>query len=146
MKKQIMVLVVMLLMFPLAAMAMQHDMSGMAMSGKMIMLQDVEVDGVMASAHMKDIKEKMAEHGMSQTHHFMVGFMNNEGAALSDGQVALKIESPNGSISEPIRLMGMSGAFGSDITLDQKGVYKFIIGTKLADGKTRSFNMEYHNM
>lgn len=148
MKKRILVMALVFLMLPLTTMAMQHGggHSGMAMGGKMIMLQDVEVDGVMASGHMLDVKEKMAKHGMSQTHHFMVGFMNGEGEGISEGQVALKIEAPDGGVSKPIRLMAMSGAFGSDITLDQKGMYKFIVGTKLADGKKRSFAMQYHNM
>ncbi|SHI51432.1 hypothetical protein SAMN02745165_00278 [Malonomonas rubra DSM 5091] len=147
MKKQILVLVMVFLMFPLAAIAMQHGEShgGMSMGGSMIMLQDIEVDGVMASGHMLDTREKMAALGMKETHHFMVGFMNTEGEGLSDGVVALKIQAPDGSVGGPIRLMAMNGAFGSDVTLDQKGMYKFTIGSKLADGKKRSFEMSYHS-
>lgn len=152
MGKRLLVLVMAMLMVSVAALAMDHSKmkmdhgDGMSMGGNMIMLQDVEVDGVMASAHMLDTREKMAKHGMKETHHFMVGFMNTEGEGISQGQVALKIEAPDGSVGQPSRLMGMSGAFGADITLDQKGMYKFVIGTKLADGKKRSFAMHYHNM
>ncbi|WP_303722199.1 hypothetical protein [Malonomonas rubra] len=134
------------------AMDMDHDSmekmehgSGMDMGGKMIMLQDEEVDGVMGAAHLLDVKEKMAAHGMSQTHHLMIGFMNNEGDALGDGTVAVKVEAPDGNVSEPIMMMGMKDAFGADITLDQKGTYHFAIGTKLADGKKRTFHMHYDN-
>ena len=121
---------------------MDHG-SGMAMGGDMIMLQDVEVDGVMAAGHMMDVKAKMAEHGMAMTHHFMVGFMDTEGEAVDEGQVALKIEYPDGKVSKPIKLMGMDKAFGADVTLDQKGKYNFMVGTKLKDGKKRTFHMHH---
>ena len=174
MKKQMMVLmVVAALMIPAAALAMKdmehgskdmdhgsmtHDMKdmdhgkkmdhgsmGMEMSGKMIMLQDEEVDGVMASAHLMDVKEKMAEHGMSQTHHIMVRFMDTEGNPVEQGSAAVKIESPDEKVSDPIKMMGMQGHFGVDITLDQKGMYHFMIGTKLADGQKRTFHFHYEN-
>lgn len=131
---------------------MKHDMkekssghSGMGMGGKMIMLQDHEVDGAMGSAHLMDVKEKMAKHGMSMTHHMMVGFMDTEGNPLDKGSVAVKVESPDGTVSKPVKLMGMKGQFGADITLDQKGMYKFKVGTKLADGKKRTFHFHYEN-
>ncbi len=123
---------------------MEHG-SGMAMGGDMIMLQDVEVDGVMAAGHLMDVKEKMAEHGMTMTHHIMVGFMNEEGDAVDEGQVAVKVEAPDGSVSKATKMMVMKGQFGADVTLDQKGKYKFMIGTKLADGKKRMFDMHYEN-
>lgn len=152
MKKQIMVLLMMAMLIPAGAMAMKgmdhgnmgHG-GGMAMGGDMIMLQDVEVDGVMASGHMLDTRAKMAEHGMPMTHHIMVGFMDSSGESLADGVCAVKLESPDGKVSKPIKMMGMSGAFGADITLDQKGTYKFTVGTKLADGKKRTFMMHYEN-
>lgn len=163
MKKQILVLMMVTFLVPFGAMAMDHskmdhsggmekqDMDhskmghggGMAMGGKMIMLQDVEVDEVMASAHMLDTKEKMAKHGMKETHHFMVGFMDTEGNTLDKGAVAVKIKGPDGVTSQPIRLMGMGSGFGADIVLDQKGTYMFMVGTKLADGKTRTFHLQH---
>ena len=123
---------------------MDHK-GGMAMKGKKIMLQDQEVDGVMGSAFMKDVREAMAKHGMPQTHHIMIGFIDNEGEALKEGKVAVKVESPDGKVSRPIMMMGMGSAFGADITLDQTGMYHFKIGTKLEDGKKRTFHMHYDN-
>lgn len=123
---------------------MEHG-SGMAMGGDMIMLQDEEVDGVMGSAHLLDTKAKMAEHGMSMTHHIMIGFMDSAGDSLTDGSVAVKVESPDGKVSKPIMMMGMGSGFGADIALEQKGMYHFKIGTKLADGKKRMFHMHYDN-
>ena len=121
---------------------MKHG-SGMAMDDDMIMLQDTEVDGITASAHLMNVEEKMAEHGMATTHHFMVGFMDEGKKMVSKGQVALKIESPDGKVSKPNKLMGMSGQFGTDVTLDQRGMYHFMVGTKLADGNKRMFHMHY---
>jgi hypothetical protein len=155
MRKLIVALMIAGLLIPTAAMAMKHgdhDMDhgkmkhdGMSMGGEMIMLQDVEVDGVMASGHLLDTREKMAALGIKKTHHFMVAFMNTEGEGIAEGQVAIKIESPDGQISRAVRLMGMDGAFGADINLSQKGSYTFQIGTKLADGKKRQFKMHYDN-
>lgn len=119
--------------------------SGMDMGGEMIMLQEREVDDVLGSAHLMDVKEKMAEHGMGMTHHIMVGFIGRDSMAIREGQVAVKIKSPDGKTDKPIKMMGMHGQFGADITLDQKGAYQFIIGTKLADGKKRTFQFHYDN-
>jgi len=121
------------------------DHGSMDMSGKMIMLQNHEVDGVMGSAHMMDVKEKMAEHGMSMTHHIMVRFMDTEGNPVEKGSVAVKIERPDETVVKPSKMMGMDGSFGVDINLDQKGMYHFKIGTKLADGKKRTFHYHYEN-
>lgn len=156
MKKQFLIaMIIGLLVTPVGLMAMSHDdghgkkmdmnHGGMSMGKDMIMLQDIEVDGVMATGHLMDVKEQMAEHNMATTHHIMVGFMNEKGEAIADGQVAVKVESPDGSVSGAIRMMGMEGEFGADITLDQKGIYKFEVGTKLADGKKRRFQMHYDN-
>ena len=92
-----------------------------------------------------DVRVKMAEHGMSQTHHFMIGFMNEAKKMVSDGQVALKVEAPDGKVGQAIKLMGMGGQFGADITLDQQGMYHFKIGTKFADGNSRVFHMRFDN-
>jgi hypothetical protein len=155
MKRQLMVLSILLtLMIPAGALAMKHgssdkmgheSMSGMDMGGEMIMLQGQEVDGVMASAHLMDVKAKMAEHGMNMTHHIMVSFMNSDGNEITDGQVALKVKAPDGNVSKATKMMNMSGQFGVDINLDQKGKYQLIIGTKLADGQKRTFQFDYEN-
>lgn len=171
MKKQMMgLMIVLALMIPAGAMAMKgmdhgdhgkkesmgHDMKNMDhgmkmdhdsmdMGGKMIMLQSEEIEGVKGSAHMMDVKEKMAEHGMSMTHHIMVRFIDSEGNPVEKGSVAVKVESPDESVAKPVKMMGMDGSFGADITLDQKGMYHFKIGTKLADGEKRTFHFHYEN-
>ena len=158
MKKQIFILILMAtMMVPASTMAMKSmdhsnmdhsKMSqgeGMSMGGDTVMLNGDKVEGVTASAHLMNIKIKMAEHGMSMTHHFMIGFMNESKKMVSNGQVALKIESPDGKVSNPIKLTGMKGQFGADITLNQQGMYHFKVGTKFSDGTKRMFHMHYDN-
>lgn len=122
------------------AMEMDGDMK---MNGDMIMLHGDEVDGTKVMAHLMDVKEAMAEHGMKMTHHFMVGFKNAAGEDVEEGRVAVKIKRPDGTVSEAIPMMAMAGEFGADITLDQKGMYHFMVGTKLEDGQKRTFNLQY---
>ena len=129
---------------------MGHDMEkmdhqGMAMGGKMIMLGTETVDGVKGMFHLNDVREQMAEHGMKQTHHIMVAFEGADGEAIESGMVAVKVEDPDEKISEAIKLMGMEGHFGVDLTLDKKGMYHFKIGTKLADGTKRTYHMHFEN-
>ncbi len=122
-----------------------HD--GMSASGDVIMLGDAVVEnGVEAMAHLKDVSAAMAKMGMPTTHHFMVMFKGEKnGASIDKGKVAVKIVEPDGAVSDPIRLMGMQGHFGADVTLTAKGHYLFKVGSKLADGKKRQFEFEYHN-
>ena len=118
----------------------EMDHHGMQMGGTMMMLGNEEVDGINGMAHLNDVQEAMAKMGMTQTHHLMIAFKDSSsGEKVESGVVAVKIEGPDGKVTDPIKLMGMQGHFGADITLDQKGTYTFMFGTKLADGKTRQF-------
>ncbi|WP_051689944.1 hypothetical protein [Pelobacter seleniigenes] len=136
---------------PLSALAMKDmnhgsDMKmtgGMAMSDDMIMLHGDEVDGVTVTAHLMDVKKAMAEHGIAMTHHLMAGFKDASGNPVTGGQAAVKIEKPDGSISGPFSMMAMDGEFGADVNLDQPGMYRFIVGTKLADGQKRTFHLQH---
>jgi len=120
------------------------DHSGMMMEGGMIMLGDQTQDGVKAMVHLKDVQAAMAKMGMKQTHHFMVMFMNTKsGKPVTEGTVAVKIKGPAGTVSEPVKLMGMQGHFGADIVLPEKGKYEFTIGTKLPDGQKRQYEFSY---
>jgi len=128
---------------------MDHDMddmdhSSMNMKGDMIMLGMQEVDGVKANIHMKDVSAMMSEMGMDATHHFMIALTDAKtGKNLSEGVVAVKITDPSGKEGKPLKLMGMQGHFGSDVTLKEAGEYHFQIATKLADGKTRKFEVSF---
>ena len=121
---------------------MDHD--GMGMQGDMMMLGDMTVEGVQARAHLKDVGEAMAKMGMDQTHHIMVSFVKDgngaEGLPIEKGRVAVKIINPDESEREPIKMMGMQGHFGADITLKEKGLYHFYIGTKFEDGTKRKYH------
>ena len=117
------------------------DHSGMSMDGDMAMLGSLVVDGVKASAHVKDVSKAMAKMGMAQTHHLMVNFVGEKnGAAIGKGVVAVKIKNPDESEVKPVKMMGMDGHFGADLVLQEKGVYHFYVGTKLEDGVKRQFH------
>ncbi len=127
---------------------MQHDKAmdhgAMSMGDGMIMLQGHEVDGIMSSVHLMDTREKMAKLGMTMTHHIMVGFTDTEGEPVAEGKAAVKVESPDGEI-KTVKMMAMKGQFGADIQMDQKGMYHFKVGTKLADGTKRTFHFHHEN-
>lgn len=144
---------------PMAAFAMEHggdgkkemmdhgsmeEMDDDKMMENMIMLGKQTEKGVKAAAHLKDVKEAMAEAGMEETHHFMVNFVDVEsGEPIETGLVAVKIKGPSGSGGKPVKLMGMQGHFGADISLTEKGTYEFQVGTKLKDGTKRRYSFDY---
>ena len=122
--------------------AMQHG--GMAMGGTMIMLEEVTVDGVKGMVHLNDIGEAMAKMGMKENFHFMVMFTDTaSGGPIAEGTVALKVVDPAGTESGPVALAPMDGMFGADLALTGKGQYRFVVGTRLADGKKRQFEFTH---
>lgn len=163
---KLVLIAVFMLSLPLSALAVSHEkgemgsmkgmehgsmksMEGMEqgkmmMDGNMIMLGDETVDGVKAMAHLKDVKEAMSKMGMKGTHHFMVMLMDTEsGKSIDSGLVAVKITDPEGKVAEPLKLMGMQGHFGVDVALTEKGEYHFQVGTKVKDGKKRTYEFSY---
>jgi hypothetical protein len=123
---------------------MDHDKMGMKMDKDTIMLENEVVDGVMGMGHLKDVQAAIAKMKMKETHHFAIMFQDAKSKKhISEGQAALKIESPNGETGKAIMLMGMQGHFGADIVLPEKGEYHFYVATKLADGKKRKYHFSY---
>ncbi len=113
-------------------------------SGDQIMLPSAVSDGVSAMVHLKDIKDAMSKMGMDTTHHFMIMLTDRVSREkMREGTVALKIIRPNGHTDKPIKLMSMSDAFGTDIAINDKGTYTFVVGTKLSDDKKRTFTFKY---
>ncbi|MDT8424105.1 MAG: hypothetical protein RQ724_10060 [Desulfuromonadales bacterium] len=152
--RKIVITLALLIALPLAAQAMNHEgmnhagmkgMEGMKMSADMIMLPQVVVDGVAATAHLKDVSKAMSKMGMEQTHHLMVMFVNQTtGEAIDSGSVAVRVIKSSGAKSEPVRLMPMEGQFGADVTLSGGTMYTLEVGSKLVDGKKRQFKFMYH--
>jgi len=153
-------LIVGLALFAAPALAMEnhtgHDMGGMNQDSKqkpegmehgqggMIMLGEEEQKGVKAMFHLMPIDPKAMPAGNKITHHLMVMFNDAAtGKTIGSGTVAVKIESPEGKEAAPVRLMGMDGHFGADMTLDKPGIWHFRIATKLADGKVRQFHSHH---
>jgi len=122
------------------------DSPGMSAEGTKYMLGAEEIDGVKGVVYLNDVRKKMAEHGLKQTHHIMISFVDvNSGAAIESGSVAVKVEAPDEKVMDAISLLSMDGDFGADITLNKKGLYHFQLGTKLADGKKRIFHYHFEN-
>ncbi|MBB5347415.1 hypothetical protein JWG42_06015 [Desulfoprunum benzoelyticum] len=119
-------------------------MDGMNMGGEMTMLGETTVDGVKAMAHLNDVGAAMARMGMQENYHLMVMFSDGAtGAAIAEGTAALKVTDPAGRETGPMEMMAMAGQFGVDLALTEKGGYRFVVGTRLADGKTRQFQFQY---
>jgi hypothetical protein len=115
--------------------------SGMAAAGNLLDLGTVADKGVAAMAHLKDVRTAMAKLGMKTTHHLMIMFNDEKtGKSIEAGTVAVKITGPDGTVTDPLELMGMQGHFGADVTLDKPGEYRFQVGSKLADGTARQYD------
>ncbi len=122
------------------SMQMDHDCGMMAM-GKQV--HEEITDGVKATFRVIDIKAKMKEFGMKETHHIMVFFSDprNDGK-LSQGEVTVKVQGPDKS--EQVKdLMGMEGGFGAYFTMPVKGKYGVTAKFRLKDGKNRSVKFWY---
>lgn len=137
---------------PLASFAMDHESMPMEhgsmkmehgghMMGKVA--HEEVVDGVKATFSVLDIKAKMKEMGMKETHHIMVTFKDaKSGKTLSEGEVKVKVMGPDKS-EQTKDLMGMEGGYGADFAMPMKGKYGVMAKFKLADGKVRSVKFWY---
>jgi hypothetical protein len=118
-----------------------HDMAG---HEEMILVGEKTVEGVRGEAHLNDVEAEMKRAGMPMTHHFMIAFEDHRTKKpITEGRVALRVTDPEGNTSNPVRLIGMDGHFGADITLRQKGDYVFEVGSNLPDGQTRQFEFAH---
>ena len=125
------------------SMKMEHHggCGGMMSMGEVA--YDGVVDGVEATFVVIDIKAKMKEMGMKETHHIMVVFTDaKSGAKLSEGEVKVKVTGPDKK-EQVKEMMGMEGGFGSDFTMPEKGKYGVMAKFKLKDGKVRSVKFLY---
>ncbi|MEZ4599354.1 MAG: hypothetical protein R2940_06155 [Syntrophotaleaceae bacterium] len=134
-----------------------HDMSGgmdlgemMQMGGMehgqpgMIMLGEEIKDGIKAMFHLMPVDRSALPPGDGTTHHLMV-MLNDAatGQTIDKGTVAVKITSPDGKESAPVRMVGMQGHFGADVGLDKVGTWHFRMAAKPADGKVRQFHSHH---
>lgn len=116
------------------------------MNGEMIMLGAEVNNGVKGMAHLKDVRAAMTKMGMATTHHLMMMFSNAQsGKSVEQGSVAVKVTTPSGKQLKALKLIGMQGHFGADVTLAETGTYQFSIGSRLDDGKKRVFAFSYDN-
>jgi hypothetical protein len=130
---------------PLVAFAMDHESMPMEHGGHMMgkTAHEEVVDGVKATFSVLDIKAKMKEMGMKETHHIMVVFSDaKSGKKLSEGDVKVKVMGPD-KTEQMKDLMGMEGGFGADFTLAKPGKYGVMAKFMLKDGKVRSAKFWY---
>lgn len=125
----------------------EHMEHGGGMMEGMMMLGNVEQDGVRAMAHIKAYDmatmEKMQKMGMSATHHFMVMFVDiATGKPINDGMAAVKVQPQGGEASDAVKLMNMDGGFGGDIIVPAGKPATLTVGTKVRDEKKRQFEFE----
>ena len=153
-KMTVLIAAVLTLSAPLTALSMDHESmpmehgsmkmehgGGMMAMGKLA--HEEVVDGVKATFNIIDIKAKMKEMGMKDTHHIMVVFSDaKSGSRLSKGVVNVKVVGPDKK-EQVKELMGMEEGFGSDFTMPEKGKYGVMAKFKLKDGKVRSVKFRY---
>lgn len=81
------------------------------------------------------------------THKVAVTFTNiKTGVAVQKALVGIKHRRLYGSVSKPVWMHSTADQpeiFISDVTLERKGTYLFIVGTKLEDDKKRQFTFQY---
>ncbi|HEY6872716.1 MAG TPA: hypothetical protein VI298_08335 [Geobacteraceae bacterium] len=127
------------------SMKMDHGSMKMEHGGHMMgtVVHEEVVDGVKATFSVLDIKAKMKEMGMKETHHIMAMFTDaKSGKQLGEGEVKVKVQGSD-KYEQVKGLMGMEGGFGADFILPKKGKYGVMAKFKLKDGKTRSAKFWY---
>jgi len=125
-------------------MSQDNGSKGIPMAKNMLMLGSATVDGVKAMAHISDLHEGTAKAGTKATRHLMVAFEDEtNGGIISEGSVAVKIISPDGSVGSSMSMTGRQGVFVIGLKLTEPGTYGFLVGTKLLDGKVRQYRFNY---
>lgn len=122
------------------------ELPGMSTAGVKFMLGSSEVDGVRSVAYLNDVRQQMAKYGLKQTHHIMVFFNNTDTEkAIETGVAKVLVVNPDGKSTNSEVLFAMDGGFGADVTLTQKGRYRFEVRALLLDGKERIFQHFFVN-
>ena len=118
--------------------SMEHGQSGM------IMLGEEDQEGIKAMFHLMPVDRSALPADSRMTHHLMVMLNDSRtGKTIEAGVVAVKVTSPDGKESAPVKLVGMQGHFGADVTLDQPGIWHFRVAAKPGDDKVRQYHTHY---
>jgi hypothetical protein len=135
-------------------------------TGQIMIGQEVE-QGVRAMFHLLPLKSGDAS---GATHHLMVKLTDlSSRKTISSGEVTVKVIAPEENAGHsgkepritqyvvpveldlpegepgtpPGKMGGMSGHFGTNVTLDSPGVWHFEIDTRLADDVVRTYDAHY---
>jgi sorbitol-specific phosphotransferase system component IIA len=148
MKKLIVVTAAMLTLSSLYI-AQAADHSGHAMQHTATAAHEEVVDGVKVTFNVQTMAAAMKAMGMempkgvTETHHISVSFKDaTSGKALTEGTVAVKLQSPDKSLQGK-EMTGMHGHFGADFVMSAKGKYGVMSKFQLKDGKTRQAKFWY---
>ena len=114
-----------------------HDASR---SSQKNVIGTLDVDGVDATAELRDVRNAMAEAGQPATHHLQVAFKDlGANRNIESGIAAVKVTLPSGVELETSQMISVDGHFGVDLQLSQKGRHTFTVASKFDDGKKRQF-------
>jgi hypothetical protein len=134
-----------------AAVGQSHDMNMKAPAGHQMkhsghmgeMIRMTTVDGHELMYHLIDMQANMQvmKH-MKATHHLMVFIKSPHGHGVENAKVGYLVSGPGGSVQK-VMTMVMSGGYGADVDLKEKG--RYTIKTKVAiGGKKLMDSFEYH--
>ncbi len=102
------------------------------------MIRETKIDGYGFMYHLVDMVGNMKGmedmQQMKATHHLMVFIKAPHGHAVENAKVGYMVTGPDGE-KQKAMAMGMSGGFGADVNLKQKGTYT--ISTKVVEGNKK---------
>jgi hypothetical protein len=100
-------------------------------------VKTVKSGGYVFKFDLIDMKERMKGMDMDMggmTHHLMVSVEDESGKKITDANVKYKVFSPGGKESETMAMV-MSGAYGADISMSEKGKHGIACLVKIGDKK-----------
>jgi hypothetical protein len=107
-----------------------------------MMMKHGEKEGEMRGMGMKDSSMGMGKDMMAGTHHIGLDVTDAvKGTEIANATVNLQIESPSKKTSS-VDLKPMMSHFGSGLTLDEKGEYRFTVNVSV-DGVAKTTKFQY---
>ena len=132
--------VLLLLLFATSVTAAVQN-SYLASSSQIIKLGTDEYRGIVATAQLQQLPGDAATDG---NYLLTVSFSTTDDSSVpQNGDVAVKILSPDEHTSDPVRLNLIDDYYQSEIQLSGNGEFLITVGSKLDDDKKRIFQFFY---
>lgn len=127
------------------ALAEQTDVTEQSIQiSTMKQIGEMTTVGVIATAHIAALDPAK---NAGQTHRVVVSFVNEKSKLpLAKGLVGIKHRKLFGDVSEPVWMRSVDNQpelFIADVSLNRRGTYLFIVGSKLEDDKKRQFTFQF---